>query len=262
MLLFDTSVFFGLATFCIAIAGLVAGIIWSRRKYAALRQVEMADLARQNGLVFQEQDMLGLARQLQKFDLFHRERSGWGRKGKISNVMRGKVGDTDVYLFDYTYVISTGKSARIVAQTVFFADDKKWDLPDFCLKPENWWHKLMTALNVDKDINFQEHPDFSEKFRLTGELDDLIRSKFGPELREFLSARPPAHLEGCNYYMIAYKPGKRVKQEDAQDFFDHCCRLTELLQHGGGLELLSLADLKIPEGQSAVKLSDKEERKA
>lgn len=256
----DTSVLFGFATFCIAIIGLVASIILARHKFEAQRRAEMAALARQNGLIFHEQDMLGLGAQLQKFDLFHREKSSWGRKGKVTNVMRGKVGDTDVYLFDYTYVISTGKSSRTISQTVFFADDKKWSLPDFRLKPENWWHKLMASVGLDKDINFADHPDFSEKFRLTGELDDLIRSKFSSEIREFLSAQPPAHLEGCNYYMIAYKPNRRPKPQEAQIFFDNCRRLTELLQQGGGPELLSLAEIKPPEHIEPVNLPDKEER--
>lgn len=247
-----------LSTFAVAITAFVSGIFWVRQKQLARYRAEMAELAQRLGLSFQQNDLLGLVNQLQNFELFRRERSSFLRNGKVTNVLRGRVGDADVYMFDYTYVVSTGKSAHRVSQTVFFADNKNWYLPNFRLRPENWWHKVKDMLQIDKDINFHDQPDFSTKFYLSGEIESLIRDKFGPELRQYLTDRPPAHLEGSNYYLIAYKPNKRLNADEAEVFFENCCRLTELMQKEGKQELLNLVELKASVPLEAIKLPEKD----
>jgi hypothetical protein len=205
------------------------------------RQAETESLGREIGMSAVPDHSLGLTRQLQAFDLFARERSSWFRNGRITNILRGQVEDTEVYLFDYSYVISTGKSSRRITQTVFFANDKNWYLPDFRLKPETWWHKVLDKIGWQSDINFEDTPDFSKKFWLNSEFQDLIRQQFTPAIREFLTDRPPAHIEGSNYYMIAYKPNKVLSRAAAQAFFKHCCDLVVMLKKEGKAELLDLA---------------------
>lgn len=221
-----------------------AGMFWFMNKRKAHRRHELQQLAQALGLTFHDKDMFGLAAQLKAFHLFNRERGmRWARGSKVVNVMRGQVDGTDVYLFDYTYMIYTGNSAQEVRQTVFFANDKNLHLPDFRLKPENWWHKLLTKTGAGKDINFEEHPDFSRRFWLTGEIEALVREKFNPDLQDFLAARPPIHLEGSNYYLIAYKPGKALNADEAQVFFERCCQTVKLMKAEGRTELLDLAEL-------------------
>ena len=194
---------------------------------------------------FSEEDETGLIKQLNSFELFEKERNTWFRNGRITNVMRTMVGETEVYVFDYTYIISTGKTTRTISQTVFFANDKNWYLPNFILKPESWWHKIIQFFGA-KDIDIPENPEFSDAFWLDGKknMEDLIRQKFTPEVQSFLLERPPVHLEGNNYYLLAYKPGFLVKPEAIKPFFEHCVELTKLLQTEGRLELLNLAEMK------------------
>jgi hypothetical protein len=227
----------------------VAGLLWLRRAREKERSQAMQALANRLELSFSENDTYGLLAQLKSFDLFSRERRWLGRKGKIRNVLRRRIGKTDVYLFDYSYVISTGKSSRRITQTVFFADNKDWYLPNFKLQPETWWRKAM-AMFDKSDINFPENSEFSDKFWLTGEFESLLRKTFHPELQQFLTARPPAHLEGSNFYLLAYKPRKVLQADEAALFFEHCSQLIALLQKKEGqLELLNLADLQ-PEQQA------------
>jgi hypothetical protein len=228
-------------------AGMLAavfGIFWLQRRRDKTRSAELSRLADTLGMSFFENDAHGLARQLQRFDLFKGQRSKWFRNGKVKNVLKGKVGDAEVYLFDYYYMVSTGKSTRRVTQTVFFANNNRWSLPNFKLKPESWWQKVLGKMGVRSDINFPENPDFSEKFWLTGGMEDLVRKTFGPELQNFLTARPPAHLEGDNYYLIGYKPGRALSAEESRSFFEHCAQLTKTIGAETGLELLDLAELK------------------
>lgn len=224
--------------------GLAGTMIWHKHKAELARTAAMEQWANSLGYSFSATDSFGLAKQLQDFELFKRERSRWINKGKIRNILRSLVGETEVYLFDYTYTVQAGKSRKAVTQTVFFANDKQWFLPDFHLKPENWWHKLQAKLGMSSDINFEENPEFSEKFWLQGQLEPLIRQQFTPQLQGFMCEKPPAHLEGKNYYLIGYKPKKRLAIQDAQVFFEHCCEIVQMLQEKGKMELLDLAELK------------------
>lgn len=217
-------------------------LFWRKTRLDTARTAAMEKCAQALGLTFSAADSFGLTQQLQDFDLFERERARWFGKGKITHVMRGLVGETDVYLFDYSYVVQAGKSRKTVTQTVFFANDKNWFLPNFHLKPERWWHKLQASLGFKNDINFSENPQFSEKFWLNGDFEALIRQQFTPELQGFLMEKPPAHLEGTNFYLIGYKPKEKMSAAAAQVFFQHCCELVSLLQQNKALDLLDLAD--------------------
>lgn len=240
-----------------------AGMLYRRREAEKLRRVYLSNLARRLDLDFYEKDDFGLLAQLKSFDLFRRERRWIGSNGRIGNILRGRVGETDVYLFDYTYSVQSNNSRRRITQTVFFANDKNWFLPDFHLKPETWWHKVQARLGAAGDINFDEHPEFSEKFWLSGEFADLIREKFSPALRDFLAERPPSHLEGSNYYFLAYKPRKRLDAAEAEVFFKNCCALVKLLQNEGKMELLNLAEIKPAQDEPLppVELPEKERRR-
>lgn len=224
--------------------GIASFGIWKKNKANLARTSAMQSLAQMLGLSFSANDSLGLARQLHGFDLFQHERSRWLSKGKATNVMRGMVGETEVYLFDYTYTVQAGNTRKQLAQTVFFANDKNWFLPNFHLKPEKWWHTLQKDLGLNSDINFEENIEFSEKFWLKGEFEELVRQQFTPALQGFLTEKPPAHLEGSNYYLIGYKPRKKMDTPEAQMFFQHCCEIVQMLQQKGNVELLDLAELK------------------
>ncbi len=233
--------------------GLAGTVLWHKRKSELARTAAMEKLAHELGLMFSATDSFGLANQLQNFELFKRERSRWFNKGKIKNILSGLVGDTSVYLFDYTYTVQAGKSRKEISQTVFFANEKAWFLPNFHLKPEKWWHKLQVKLGMSSDINFEDNPEFSEKFWLQGELEPLIREQFTPQLQGFMCEKPPAHLEGNNYYLIGYKPKKRLDPGQAKLFFEHCSEIVQMLKEKGNMELLDLAELK---EQVAVELGN------
>jgi hypothetical protein len=245
MLLAEFAEFLFPTLFFTAFTVFIAGMFYLQARREQRRRAERAQLAQKLGLAFVPKDTFGLLQQLKTFDLFSRERRWLGRNGKITNVMRGTVGDTQVYMFDYSYVISTGKSSRTIRQTVFFADDKNWFLPNFRLRPETWWHKVLAKIGAQSDISFPENPDFSDKFWVTGEFEQLTRQTFGADIQAFLSERPPTHLEGSNYYLLAYKPGKVFNADEARTFFDHCCKLVEVMKkEGGKSELLQLVELK------------------
>lgn len=234
--------------------------LWVKHLRETRKKADAEQTARSLGLSFTEKDLFGLAPQLKAFEMFRHSRSRWGRKSQVTNVLRGKVGDTEVYQFDYSYIVSTGKSTVRISQTVFFADDKQWSLPDFHLRPEQWWHKVLAKLGASSDIEFSENPDFSKIFHLTSNLEELARTKFSPELQKFLLSGPRIHLEGSNYYLIAYHLRKVFRGEEARAFFERCCQLTALLQGENKQELLDLAERKDLEQEAPVVLLPAQEK--
>lgn len=245
------------AFFAAAVAATAFSI---RRARNRARNRDFEELARQLGLSFSAGDSFGLLKQLKDFELFRRERRWIGRGGRIQNVLHGRVGDTEVFLFDYTYIVSTGKSARRITQTVFFANNTNWFLPDFKLKPETWWRKVLAAFG-QTDINFPESPEFSDQFWVTGEFESLIRKTFSPSVQQFLANRPPVHLEGNNYYLLAYKPRRALSAAEAAVFFRQCNELVSVLQREDDkMELLDLADIqKAPDKMPLKAPKDQEE---
>ena len=232
--------------FSLAGAALAATVFSIQRARLAARTRAMEQLAPELGLSFTAEDRFGLLQQLKGFDLFRRARSWFRRAGMVRNVLRGQVDGTEVALFDYTYVVSTGKSSRRITQTVFFANSKDWYLPNFRLRPETWWQKIRAL--VDKsDIDFPDSPEFSDKFWITGAFESLVRKTFSPELQQFLCERPPVHLEGNNYYLLAYKPKRALNAAEAKVFFDNCCELVRRFKREQQPELLNLAELRPPE---------------
>lgn len=244
-MLFNFPVLFFTLLYYGAIAAVIYFFINRRLLGRKMRRDNLRGLADRKDLQFLEEDRFGLKSQLNQFDLFCRERRWFFYNNtKISNVLYKKVGETDVYLFDYTYLKSYGKTIKRITQTVFFANNRHWDLPNFKLKPETWWHKVKQTIGVDHDINFPDGPEFSDKVWLKGQFEDMVRNKFSPELRKFILEHPPAHVEGNNFYLISYKPGQKLEATEAEKFFDNQLQLMQLMEHEGKLELLSLAELK------------------
>lgn len=216
---------------------------WRKAKFVASRREELAVLVAERGLRFADENEFQLGRELREFDLL--KKSYFFKESQITNVLSTSIGFTDIFLFDFTFMRSTGKSAVPVRQTVFFAKNRDWKLPDFKLKPEGWWQKIQQYFGRT-DIDFEENPDFSNRFWLTGEFEEMIRTSFSPEVRAFFEHNPPIHVEGNNYYLIAYKPGVVQDSAEAQLFYDDCLRLSELLQKGEKEELLKLAEIRVP----------------
>lgn len=188
---------------------------------SASRIIQLKIIARNLDMDFREKDEWGLLNILKGFHLF---RQG-GRK-KITNILcvdRG-LEDFKVHIFDYRYVISTGKSSRRFKQTVFFVQSKELALPEFWMKPEHFFHKLGNYLGFD-DINFEERPEFSKQYYLKGKDEALIRHAFHDEVLHHFTIEKNWYLEGVGYFFILYKKDKLFTPSETSFFFKNGMKL-------------------------------------
>lgn len=167
------------------------------------------------GMNFSPEDEWGLINYLEDFKLFRR-----GMRRRISNILhrQDNMLKLDLYVFDYRFTVSTGKSARVIRQTVFFVQSKELALPIFRMRPENLFHRVGEYLGL-QDIDFEEHPAFSRNYRLHGPDEDYIRASVNEPFFAFFSVEKKWFLEGINYYMVFYRKGKLLEPKQIKEFY-------------------------------------------
>jgi hypothetical protein len=141
------------------------------------------------------------------FPLFNR-----GHSKRIRNLMEGAVEGLDVAVFDYRFTVGGGKNSHTYSQTVCAVRDRRLRLPVFELKPESIWNKL-GALFGYEDIDFEEHPEFSRKYHLSGVGEAAVRALFRPEVRDALERREGLSLQGGGDRFICFRASARVEPE-------------------------------------------------
>jgi MFS superfamily sulfate permease-like transporter len=77
-------------------------------------------------------------------------------------------------------------------------------IPDFALEPEGLWSKLFEGIS-GRDIDFDNHPKFSEKYYLRGVHEQAVREFFSENLIHFLENREEMHIECHRNRLIFYK---------------------------------------------------------
>lgn len=179
------------------------------------RSAAMEKVAFNLDMNFVHKDDWGLLNRLKGFKLFK-----WGHSRKIFNLMAKADAfmDEQYRIFDYQYVISSNNSSRRYIQTVFFIQSKFLGLPEFLLKPENFFHKIGSFLGM-QDIDFEEHPEFSKKYLLQGEDEARIRDVMNNQLIWHFTVEKDWHLEGVGYYLVLYRLDHLVPPKTVEQFY-------------------------------------------
>jgi hypothetical protein len=197
--------------------------------FKSKRGAQIRDFGYQIGYGYSAIDEYGLINLLRDFQLF---KKGIGRR--IKHLLTKEFPDSGlkVYLFDYQYTVSTGKTSVTYYQTVFYTSTKDMGLPRFYLKPENLLHTIGSWLGKN-DIDFDDFPDFSKSYYLTGEDEYLIRRTFTEQVIKFFEKNPGWSVEGLNYFMIFYQERKRITPEQMRFFKDKGFEIFELFKGQG-----------------------------
>lgn len=188
----------------------------------------MQRLADDLGMDYRGEDQWSLHNLLEDFQLFSR-----GRRRQISHILyRGDpLLRTEVHIFDYSYRRGRGRSGDY-RQTVFFVHSKFLALPQFEMKPETIIHKIGALIGFD-DIDFEEFPKFSRRYRLKGPDESYIRASLNEKVLSFFSEEKNWYLEGINYYMVFYKRDKLLSPDQIRTFYRKGMRIFQLLAESG-----------------------------
>ncbi|MCB0561564.1 MAG: hypothetical protein H6573_03375 [Lewinellaceae bacterium] len=193
------------------------------------RSTQLKNVAYELGMEYAEEDTWGLHTMLKDFKLFSR-----GRRRGITNMLYRRDGmlQLDVRIFDYRYTIYRNNHARVFKQTVFYVQSKNLGLPQFLMKPENFFHKVGAWLGIE-DIDFERYPKFSNQYLLKGDDEDYIRASFSDEVLQFFTIEKDWTMEGLNYYLVLYRKNQLLLPSQIINFYKKGMQLHQLLRAEG-----------------------------
>ena len=83
----------------------------------------------------------------------------------------------------------------------------------------------------DRDINFENHPVFSNKYHLTGESSSKLKSFFTSELILFFENQETYHIESNENSIIIFKSLKKAKINDIKKMVEFSELLTSIIHN-------------------------------
>lgn len=196
----------------IAVLALVGGIIVIVRNIEKKRTEALQAATQSMGLEFSRLPDPRLLPSLSAFPLFSQ-----GHSKKARNIMTGMADEIEITLFDYRFTTGAGKSQHVHRQTVVLQQSSVLDLPAFSLKPQHVFHQIGKVFGY-RDIDFDTHAIFSDKYFLRGADEVAIREVFTPDILEYYEARPGLSTEAARNRLLFFRASQKVKPEDLPGF--------------------------------------------
>jgi hypothetical protein len=203
--------------------GLVIGIFLYKRKRERERTEQLKATAPSLGWEFVETAPFNWIPNLDKFSLFNS-----GHDKSIRNMLYGEANGVKAALFDYTYVVGSGKNRTTYYQSVAYFEPRDLSIPFFSLRPETAFHKLATVFGY-QDIDFGNRPLFSSKYLLRGPDEQAIRNTFTDALLTFYETNQGLATDGGGNQLFVFRSGQRAAPHELQAFLNSVLPLTNLL---------------------------------
>ena len=218
------------------IAGIVCAVFYISRQREKARTEKLANIFMDLGFPFQaDLDPVRLEH-LSGFPLMN-----IGRGKKLTNVISVEGPNADIAVFDYRYVTGSGNNSRVRKQTVMSVESTSLVHPVFNLRPEGFWSKVGASFG-GQDIDFVQHPGFSEKYVLKGESEEEVRIYMDTMLLDFFTAQDKICCEAREGTILYYHRYTRVDPDAEQ--------LQKFMEEGMGVFEELLARQSRPGGRS------------
>lgn len=217
-----------IVAFVAVILGIVGGVSIYTARMQRLRREGLQQLAEQMGLMFSPDDPGQFRTRLIEFQ-FSKE----GRAQKLHNLVRAEAEGVALSAFDYQFTTGSGKSQQVHRQSMLLVESDALHLPPLTLRPESIFDAIAGVFGY-RDIDFEDHPEFSKQFLLKSPSDELVQKLFDGEVIAFFMARRDCSLEAHRGRLIYFRRDKVVKPHDLKAFL------------GDGLELFNLFSAKMP----------------
>ncbi len=135
--------------------------------------------------------------------------------------------DKDIKLFDIEF--SEGEFiAKEVIRTTMLHINLNFNIPEFTLDREGFLEKV-SALAGFKDINIQNHDDFSGRFHLLGDNETAIAKFFNDDITHFFESNPYYHVESNGTSLLVFGKERLASIKEIKVLFDFGKRLKNVL---------------------------------
>ena len=194
--------FIGLAVFL---------IIYNNRKERERTQA-LQQAAATLGWSFAPTAPMNMIAGLDRFTLFSA-----GHSKQIKNFMYGQAQGCKAAVFDYIYVTGSGKSQQTHYQTVVYLEPLNLSLPMFALRPESFFHRMLSAFGY-QDIDFGQRPEFSQQYILRGQDELGIRQTFNDRVLSFFEGYAGTCMDAGGNQLFLYRAGYRFQPNEIEGF--------------------------------------------
>jgi len=182
-----------------AVVAIVIGRLRDKKRTETLTQ-----MASELGLIFTPQGDAELQQRMSDFELFSR-----GSSRRLTNLMVGETDDVRLAIFDYKYTVSSGQNSSTYRQSVAAIESPGLMVPEFAMRPERFIDNLGGLLGF-QDIDFEEHPEFSNAFVLKSKQEDDVRLFFSVPILDYFVGQGGVCVEAAAGRMIFYRANQRV----------------------------------------------------
>jgi len=135
----------------------------------------------------------------------------------------------NMHLFDLSYSEGAFITKEDIKATFLYIKTTR-ALPSFILDREDFYANLYAWLGDEKDIDFEEFPDFSRHFHLSGKNRSEIQRLFTKEMIFFFESHNSYHLE-CNGSALLIKGKERLSSiQEVKKMLSYGQDLSQLIE--------------------------------
>ena len=210
--------------FVVVIVVLVVVLLIYQNKKEKERTKALEVTAAQLGWSFSATAPMNMIAGLERFPLFNQ-----GHSKKIKNFMYGQASGVKTAVFDYIYTVGGGKSSHTYFQSVVYLEPANLNIPFFCLRPENFFHKMLGAFGY-QDIDFGQRPEFSKNYLLRGQDESLIRQIFNDRVLAFFESYTSTCTDAGGNQIFLFRSSHRLEPQEIEGYVGVGLQLMSLLQ--------------------------------
>jgi MFS superfamily sulfate permease-like transporter len=118
--------------------------------------------------------------------------------------------------------------AKEVIRTSMLHINLNASIPVFTLDRESLIDKVY-ALAGFSDINFEQHQDFSKRFHLVGENQEIIKTFFNDDLIHFFESNPYFHIESNGNSLLIFSKQRLASTKEIKALLDFGKRLKSVI---------------------------------
>ncbi|WP_242203269.1 SulP family inorganic anion transporter [Aestuariivivens insulae] len=135
--------------------------------------------------------------------------------------------DKTISLFDIEFSEGEFIAKEVIRTTMLHINLKK-SIPEFTLDREGFLEK-MYAFAGFKDIPFEDHIDFSNRFYLLGDNETAIRKFFNDDLIHFFESNPYYHVESNGQAILIFSKERLASIKEIKALLDFGKRLKDVI---------------------------------
>ena len=142
------------------------------------------------------------------------------------------VAETDtlrMVLFDYQYVVGSGKNKRTVTNAIVMCHDESMAMPEMKFEPESWSGSIAKFFG-GQDINFDDDPEFSKTYRLLGLSEESIRVFLTPTRRKKILTTKVERFETKGDTILLFYQRKPLTTESIHKLMNDALTLSLAMQ--------------------------------